>query len=1416
MGVVHRLVRRPVGVTIAVLTLVLLGVVAVQGLGLDLLPDLQPPIVSVVTVYPGADPSTVETAVTDPLEDLISTVPGLVRLRSTSSENLSLITAEFNWGSDLDAAQKAVENRVAVGARLLPTGVESPIVVRIDPSLYPLMMVAVSGEGDAVAITRRVETYVKPRLQQVAGVASVEVLGGSYEEVAVRYDSAALQEYGITPTLLYQVIAAQNIAVPAGSITEDGIRYNVRAGQVITDLESLRNQPVALRQGAPTPGLPLLAISQAMPVRLRDVADVEIAPRQREGATRVNGQPAVVLRILKQSGENSVQVSERVRDTLSELQQDESLALRFHPLTDQADLVGASLSNVMSSALVGGVLAVAVLFMFLRSLPSIAIIALAIPLSVTGGLVLMYAAGTTLNMMSLGGLALAVGMLVDNAIVVLENIFRLRQEGKSSREAATVGGSQIASAIVASTLTTIVVFAPIFFVKSWAGFLFRDTGIAVSTSLIASLAVALTVVPVAAAAWLRPFRRRQKAGEADMSSADVRRSPAAPKPLPPLTPAQREAAAVGEIAAPVRRATRRTADAAVHAVDAGDAAAPSSLGITGAWMQRLYRKLLNAWTARAWLTPFAMALCLAALVMVPGRLESQFLPSTDGSLIELRLTAPAGWSAAETEKHVAALEEAILKMPEVTTVASLIGDQGSEDILARLSSLGPHEARITVVLVPKSSRSRSAAEVADEIAALDRDPRIALEIEADRTSAALGDDFFPGLTVELSGPDLATLRRLAGELAERLEATDGFQAVTSNIGQSSPELYFRVTERSMQSVLAGGEPLTAGQVGLALRNHLIGMTPTTVTIGGQRLPIVVRPRQEETGSLDAIREFRIPGAQLTSSGGQPILDRIASLSEDQAEAAIYHRDRARVATVRAELDGIGLEEARRRAEELLEKIEIPPGYRAEIAGIHRVVDDSVRELGWALVAAVALVFAVMAIQFESVGQPLVVLVTVPLALSGALVSLWASRQALGVPALIGFLLLVGVAVNNAIVMIDAINRLRASGKRPLEAIHDGAVERLRPILMTSITSIFGLIPLVMAVGEGSELLVPMAVAVMGGLVSSTFMSLFVIPGLLSLGLRLRGGKGGAHALAVALLAAALAWWPAPAAVAQTQGGVRWSAAALGGAAWISNEFHPLVGISVGRAGTLSHYNLQVSGGLREESPRVLSAAAGLFFTGPANARLTGRVDWWLQEGRQSSVALVWNGLYGPRRLSLTRGVGERPLHPWSGEPGAPEGWHLEHAQQLILSDSLALENRIWLHAREGSPPSWLLTSGRLWRQAGFLAARAEGGLLLQAGTYRPLLRVGANVTLLPQGAVEVTLSPPLAGLPDGWPVLRIEYRAAGLSPPVVWQLQWIRGEDRLEPQASLRVAPSGSRYALNLIWSPQARTQGLVTVEGWF
>jgi len=1387
MNLVRLSVKRPIGVMMAVLTLLLFGVVALQNLSVDLLPDLELPIAAVVTVYPGADPATVEAAVTNPLEDLISTVPGLVRLRSTSTENVSIITAEFSWNADLSESIKYLESNMAVGARLLPSGVEGPVVLRTDPSQYPVMMVAVSGEGDAVAVTHAVETYVKPRLLQLPGVASVQVLGGAYEEISVRYDSAELQQYGITPTLLYQVIAAQNVVVPAGSTTDQGVRYNIRAGQLVTDLEALKNQPVALRPApsAPIPGL--LAIGQAMPVRLRDVADVTVAPQPREGATRVNGQPAVILRVLKQTGANSVAVSQGVRAALEQLEQDEQLALRFHPLTDQADLIGASLGDLSSAATIGAALAVAVLLFFLRSAGSILVIGVAIPLSIAGALVVMRAFGVTLNMMSLGGLALSIGMLVDNAIVVLENIVRHRGLGKDQAEAAAAGGSEIGGAIVASTLTTVVVFIPIFFVDSLAGILFRDTGIAVAASLIVSIAVALTVVPVAASKWVgRSWTTGSGASTARPSRPAARSDR--------FASAEREAAAAKEL---VMEETSSTVEPLFN------------------WTVReLYARALKGWTARPIGTLLALALCLGAIVLLPSRIETEFLPATDGGLVYVNLKMPTGWSAEETDRHAAMLEAAILELPEVATVATLVGDQGSQDLLARISTLAANEAQMVVVLHPKRERQRSAHEVALAIAELERDPAIELEIESDRTLAALGDDFYPGLTVEFSGPNFDVLRELAATWTELLESSGGFKNVASTVRQGAPELFFQVTERSFQGVLGGGEPLTAGQVGLALRNHLSGVTATYVTVDGQRLPVVLRPAPEETASIESIRSFRVPGAQLTSTGGQPILDRIAVLTQTESQGAIYHRDRARVATVRAELDGIGFSEARQKAQALLKRLELPAGYQVEITGIHRVIDESLKDLGWALLVAIVLVYAVMAAQFESLGQPLVIMMTVPLAAAGALVALWASGHAVGVPSFIGIVLLAGIAVNNAIVMIDAINRLRRDGLDPVEAIHQGALQRLRPILMTSITSIFGLLPLILAKGDGSELQAPMAVAVTGGLVSSTALTLFVIPGILVLAARLsKVRKGRSFSVVSLLLAAALVLSPASKACAKEASG-KWHAGAMAGAAWLADEPQVLAGASLSRVERRGYYSFQASGGLGQDSLRVVSVAAGHYLESPVNAHLVFRADWWPGEASQATASVAWQHTGGARRLALTYAKGKRLLHPWTGPPSAPEGWQLESQTHIEVSDSRALEGDLLFYATNESNPHWLVTSGSTWRLADFFSLSAHAGLWLHSGSYHPLLKVGTALSFVPQGRLELLISPILTEVPGDWPVVRVEYAdGARLSPA---RLEWVRETNGVNPKLTLGYAFPSSPFSLRVMWSPRSTVRGMILLESAF
>lgn len=1081
MSIARIAVGRPVGVTTLVLCILLFGAIALNHIGLDFLPGLESPLVAIVTVYPGADAVSIEGTVTAPLEEVLSTLSGLRRLRSTSMDNASLIVTEFEWNVDVADAIRQIESQLEIVHRFLPAEVQRPIVIETDPDQISLMLVAVSGLDDAAAITRAVEGTVKHRLEQIQGVAAVQILGGEYEEVQVRYDSDALIRHSLTPTLLQQILSTQNVMVPAGVVVDGDRRLSVRAGHTYPSLEALREQTVSLQQ-AERPSVGLLGLASAMPVRLRDVADVSVQPVPREGLTRVNQEPAVILQIHKRANANAVQVVSAVEDVLRELEADHRIGLSFHVLTTTADLIEVSLANLSSAGVVGGILAVLVLLFFLKEIGAILVIALAIPLSIVVALLALYAMGYTLNIMSLGGLALAVGMLVDNAIVVLENISRRRALGEPPFVAAVRGGEEVSQAVLASTLTTLVVFLPLLFLRSFVGMLFQETGVAVVVSLIASLFVALAVIPAASARLVR--QRKASAPEAVASDASASGSLTSDSSASDSLPSDSSATD----AASDPRASR---------------AEEAWKGVSEHQLSRLsrgYFRALQAWTARKWLTGLAFPVLLLTAVWLPTTLETQLLPRTDGGVIYARYVLPPGSTIDQSGAFAEEMEAQILAIPEVKTLLTLVGDQGSADLLSRVQVIAPNEVRFTVVLHPRSDRSRAAAEVAAEIGQLPADPRIRASIEYDRTTAALGDDFFPGLTLEISGPDFEVIKGLAAEAVEALKADGRFHNVSNSVEFDTSEVVFRVTERSFQGVRSGGDPLTAGFVGLALRNHLTGTHATDVTIDGVTLPVVLRPHEAETESLDALRAFRVPGALLglAQTAAPPILERIAVEELQERPTSIVRIDRVRTGLVQAELVGIGLRQAEEIAHELIEGLDLPAGYQARVAGLHRILDESMPEVFAVLLIAMALVYTVMAVQFESFGQPLVIMVTVPLAAVGALAALKVTGHSLSVPALIGMLLLIGISVNNGILLIDFVNQERRRGTPWRSAVLLGAAIRLRPILMTVLTTMLGLIPLALGYGEGSEMLAPLAVCVLGGLFTSTLLTLFIVPGILLL------------------------------------------------------------------------------------------------------------------------------------------------------------------------------------------------------------------------------------------------------------------------------------------------------------------------------
>lgn len=1043
-------VHRPIALSMCVLAVLVIGLIAFDRIGIDLLPNIEYPTLAVVTIYPNADPESVESDVTRPIERTLATVSGLRELESLSMENASLIMATFEWGTDLGDAFEEINSLLSVASLLLPTDVQRPIVVKLDLSQVPVLNIAVTGDDDLLALTDRVENEIVPVIERVPGVAQVSVAGGAYPQISIYYDTQALREKArLNPLSVQQMLEYQNAIVPAGNLevlpeelgldTRGVQRFPLRVGASLKSIDDLRDLVISVEQ--PQTGGDAFGLSALVPpdiVRLGEVAEIVEEVRRVEGHTRVNGQPAVIMRVLKESEANTVEVSRDVLAAVATLNAQLAGDLKLEVVTDQAEFINTSINNLASSALVGAILAILVLTLFLRSWRDIIVIAVSIPLSFVVAIVLLYFGGFTLNLMTLGGLAVAMGMLVDNAIVVLENIFRLRREGLEPKQAAVQGSGEMASAIIAATLTTMAVFVPLIFMRSLAGYLFKEMSLAVTFALAASLLVALTVVPMLAAHL--PDRLVRAAGAA-----------------------------------------------------ASEAPTGTQRGIADR-LAPVYARAVRRVIRRPWLTVVIAVAFTISLVLLPRLLNVGFVPEMDGSLVTIDIQLPTGTPVSVTDAVVREVEAYLGTLPEVDLVSVQVGNQGGTDYLSIVQEMPVNQAQVHALLVPPSERSRSSHELAELIAGeLPVPAEAVVRLSADRAVDALGDAFAMGLTLEILGPDWHTLENLASRIADELRQTPGFVNITSSADDVNQVLFFEVDR-----VQAGRALLPAGQVGLTVRLALTGLEATTVHIDGRTVPVVIKPDPSETESLSALRSLRVWNLQ-NDAEGYPQAARFQAITKadspviTDAPRTIRHLDRQRVATVKAQLDGLDLGTARRIAEEIVAAAELPAGYEVRLAGIHATLDESMGELVLALGLAVLFVYMVMAAQFESLRYPAIIMITVPLSAVGAFVALWLAGQQLNVPAFIGLILLVGIAVNNGIVLVDTIGRFRRT--LPLEeAIVEACRVRLRPILMTALTTILGLVPLALGWGEGTEIQVPLALATLGGLISGTLLTLFVVPG----------------------------------------------------------------------------------------------------------------------------------------------------------------------------------------------------------------------------------------------------------------------------------------------------------------------------------
>ncbi|NLJ80484.1 MAG: efflux RND transporter permease subunit [Firmicutes bacterium] len=1020
-------VRRPIAITVVVIIAILFGFISLQKIGIDLLPDLNFPVAVVVIPYPGSSARTIQQDVTIPVEGSLANVSGLRRIDSFSMANICAITLQFQWGTDMLSALDHIRNNLAQAALTLPDEVQTPVVAQVDPNDFPLMLVGVSGD-DLTPIELSEELLeIKPQLEQILGVAEVSLLGTSKEEIQVLFDPEHLNEIGLTPVILQQLIMYQNIVVPGGTVTAENTRFSTRAGSEIKTVAELEDIIVGMEQGSGILGLGGMIPSLTY---LSDVAEVSTHLQPRDGITRFNGEDTALIQIMRQSGANTVRVADNLRKTLHRLEA-EYPHLQFTTITDQSLFIRNSISSLATSGLIGGFLAVAVLWFFLRNLPSLLIIALSIPVSIIASFVLVYFSNLSLNLMTLGGLALGIGMLVDSSIVVLENIYRHRTEGAAPQEAAENGAGEITGAITASTATTIAVFLPVIFLQSIAGQLFKELGLTISYSLLVSLLVALTLIPMLSAKFIRKKTR-------------------------PALSSKKKPSLFRKV-------------------------------------QRGYLRFLQLILDKKTIVLGAVVLLLIFSALIYPSLDQEFLPSFDEGFLGVTAMLPAGLPLEKVRTMITGIEDDLAAIPEIASVATQVGDQGEMNVLDLVAGTGIENAQFSITLIPHEQRKGSSSQIAEELQnMLTEHGALRVNIaDSSLFGSAASTILAPNLLIEVRGEDVEVLLGLSKELIRELRQIPGFRDVQDSEFRRGQELFLNVD--TSRSILGG---FTAGQVGLGMRYATSGLKATDLQIGRRVLPVMLRPNSP-VDSVDDLLNTKITSpVQIGGFGENPILlNEVVEPIVGPAPTVIQRTNRLPVIYVTGILGDLSLTKATQAAQKIIEKMAIPRGYHVNIGGMQEVIDESLDELGLALALAVALVYLVMAAQFESFLQPFIIMFSIPLALIGSLGGLWLVGGNIGIMAIIGIIVLAGIVVNNAIVLVDYINLKRKEA--PQMPVRDAVLEacqvRLRPILMTSITTIFGLLPVALGFGVGSEFQRPLAATIMGGLATSTFLTLFVIP-----------------------------------------------------------------------------------------------------------------------------------------------------------------------------------------------------------------------------------------------------------------------------------------------------------------------------------
>ncbi len=1096
MHLLTRFSLRRVSIVIMLMLFVLAGgIYSATQLKSELLPNIDLPVISVVAVYPGAAPDDVRRDISEPIEKAIAGTANLKNLTSRSDDSLAFISAEYEYGTNMEKTQQNVQD--AINGLTLPSQVQRPTVGRFSFQDIPVLAYTINTNdqsADALATLRRnIEDNLVPDLKAIPGVNSVEVAGGGDKQVAITFDQAKLEKDNLTASSIIGILQANNISFPTGQIVTGGQAIPVRVGNQFNSVDDLKNvvvrpatsagasgaaqsggppsgeagQPAsgANGGGAQSQGRSQTGSSQAQPaLKLGDVAGVALVDAGGTTISRSNGEPSLALIAYKTQNANTVQVADAISKRVAELKS-QLPGTSAVVLFDQATYITDSLNGLIREGLIGAALAIIIILLFLRSIRSTLVTAMSIPMSVLIAFIMLNVFGISLNIMSLAGLAVAIGRVVDDSIVVLENIYRHHfQNGEPLRDAAYNGTKEVATAITASTITTVCVFLPLGFIAGLVSEFFRPFAIAVTVSLLASLIVALTVIPVLAVLLLKTgvVKERRKADEGAIETKALRTSP--------LLPVYK-----GRSAEPLAVSTART---------------PSKHGVRAerdTFVQRLYTPLITWALSKRWtkLATLGVALLLfAGSLALTGLIPVTFINFGSDKVLNAEVTMKPGTDLKTTDKASMALETEIQKHPGVLNYQTTIGSD-TRQAQTGFGSVGSDSvAKMTVTL----AKDADVRQEADWLRNLISSNSKSLGIDDYTvTPGSGGGPNSSGYSIIVSGDNYGNVVKASDQMVAKLKSVPNLVNITSDAARAKPEI--RVDVDPAKALEHGS---TTIQIASQVRSLLTSQKVTNITIGGRNYDVEAMYDQNTLNNLSAIKSIKVGTVNPVA------LSEVASVTEADGPVSINRINQQRSVTVQGTINSDNTSGVAANAQKAIDQVPLPPGVKLGSAGVTQEITDSFQQLITALIIAVVLVYLVMVVTFGSLSTPFVIMFSLPLAAIGSIVALYVTGRPLGVSAMIGILMLVGIVVTNAIVLLDLVEQYERRGYSTHDALIQGGRTRVRPIIMTAIATIIALMPLALGFSEGSIIAAELGTVVVGGLFTSTFLTLIVVPVVYSL------------------------------------------------------------------------------------------------------------------------------------------------------------------------------------------------------------------------------------------------------------------------------------------------------------------------------